>query len=358
MQLKQITLAVLATVAVGASSVAMADDGGVTIYGFMRAGVVNFNGNANNTWGYTTKSNTSTTNIAGRSEINFKGSENLGNGLHTVWQVSNRFATTGNNVDDQGGNFSGKGLATNDTFVGLQSETLGTLVMGTNYGIYEDGKYDHTFVVGPDQIQGWYGNTEGHNMVRYDLPAFGNLHAALQYGTSEDATTTSSAHHNATLNVSYDNGFWGLSGAYTSSNDLTNAGVGKLAWGTNTTDSGTLGQAHLTATIRPTDALQFAVEWQQDKLNGNTTNSTALYAYYTVGAAEFGMQGGVQSYSGHKPGDLKSGKFYDAFVHYSFSKSTTAFVEVMDSKDGVLAYNAGQSTGNRVMTDIGLTKSF
>ncbi|MBV8046288.1 MAG: porin [Paludibacterium sp.] len=367
MKLKQITLAVLATVAVGASAAAMADDAGVTIYGFMRAGVVNFNGNANQVWGYSSApAHASTTNVAGRSELNFKGSENLGNGLSSVWQVSNRFATTGNGYDDQDGNFNGRGFATNDSFVGLKSDTWGRLVMGTNYGNFEDGKYDNSFVVGPDQIQGWFGNIEGHNMVRYDLPTFAGINSSIQYATGENAGSvsgTQASQHNTTLDVNYDNGFWGLSGAYTVANNQFVGGAngyGRTAgWATNSAAMGTLTQAHLTGMIQPLPSLQFAFEWERDRIASDTVNSTALYAYYTVGAAQLGLQGGVQNYSGsNKPSGLSNGKFYDAFVHYSFSKSTTGYVEVMQSKDGYMSLANGQTSGNRTMTDIGLSKSF
>ncbi|BEV73021.1 hypothetical protein THUN1379_25030 [Paludibacterium sp. THUN1379] len=357
MKLNKITLAVLATATLGASAVAMADDG-VTVFGDMRVGVVNFNGNANKAWGYSAKENVSSTNIAGRGNLNFKGTENLGNGLSAIWLLSNRFSPTGNQVDDQSGSRPGT-LASNDTYVGLKSNTLGTLVMGTNYGNFQDGLYDNTYVVGPDQIQGWFGKVGDKNMIRYDLPSFGNFNSSIQYATSENAgaaTGTKAAQHATSLNVSYDNGFWGVSGAYNIANNQQTSS--QMAWATNGTDVGTLAQSHLTAMIKPADALQLAVEWQHNNLNGNTVNSTALYAYYTLGAAQLGMQYGVQSYSGHTPTDLKKGKFIDAFVHYGLSKTTTAFIEVMNSRDGALSYANGQTSGSRVMTDIGLMKSF
>jgi len=361
MKIKQITLAVLALTAVGACSAAYADDANsVTIYGYVRAGVVNFNGAGNSAWGYAGNgASTSSTNVAGRAEINFKGTENLGNGLSSVWQVSNRFSPTGNGKDDQDGSLTG--FATNDTFVGLKSSTLGTLVMGTNYGNFEDGKYDNSVVVGPDQIQGWFGDTEGHNMVRYDLPTFAGINSSIQYGTSENKSASFSGNQLVSLNVNYDNGFWGVSGSFCStSNVAVGSGItGQTAtfgWASNTGSVGTLGQAHLTAMIKPTDALQLAVEFQRDSLQSDSQTKSALYAYYTIGAAQVGVQGGYESFSGDKVAGLQSGKFYDAFLHYNMSKTTMAYIEVMDSKDGYVGSNTPNT--NRVMTDIGLNKSF
>jgi predicted porin len=362
---KRIALAVLATIAGSVSTAAMADDNGdngVTLYGYLRAGVVNLNGNGNSAWAFNgAKGNSASTNVAGRGELDFKGSEGLDNGLSTVWEMSTRFSPTGSAYDDQDGNYTG--LANYDTFVGLKSNSLGQLVMGRRYTNFDDGKYDYTFAVGPDQIQGWFGNTEDKNMVRYDLPSFAGVHASVQYANGENAGMvqgTNAAQQNTTFNVNYDNGILGASASYAMANDVQTGTFTSMNWANNGNAIGTLAQSHVTAMVKPTDALQFAVEYQRNTLNGNAVNSSALYAYYTVGAVQFGMQGGIQTYSGNTPVNLTRGKFYDAFMHYNLSKATVAYVEVMDSKGGALSYSIDSSnpSSNRVMTDIGLSKSF
>ena len=362
MKIKQITLAVLAISAVGASAAAFADDANtVTIYGYIREAYIHQNADSNSAWGYQQQSKTASSNIAGRAEINFKGIENLGNGLSSIWQVSNRFSPTGNGKDDQDGSLTG--FATNDTFVGLKSNTLGTLVMGTNYGNMEDGKYDNTVVVGPDQIQGWYGDAIGHNMVRYDAPSFNGINTSLQISTDENKSTTFNGNQHADLNINYDNGVWGVSVAdCTNSNAVVGNGLAgqtsAFGWATNTGETGTMNQFHVTAMFKPMDQLQLATEIQRDSLAGNSQTKSSLYAYYTIGATQLGIQGGVETFGGsNKPAGLQNGKFVDGFVHYNMSKTTMGYLEVMDSKDGAYSNTSTPDT-NRVMVVVGLDKSF
>lgn len=342
-------------------AVAMADDG-VTIYGYMRAGVESLNGNGNAQFGLNANgvnAQKSSVNVAGRAELNFQGVENLGNGLSSVWQLSNRFSPTGSNTKDDEDTLRAGNFASNDSFVGLKDNTFGELRLGTNTGNFEDGKYDNSIVAGPDQLMGWFGDDEGHNMVRYDLPTLGGINSSIQYATEENKTSSFDGNAHTSLNVSYENNFWGLSAAYCSN---TNASVGTVngiatnafSWANNQGATGTLKQSHLTGMIKPIESLQLAFEVQHDSMVGDSDTRSALYAYYTIGAFQLGMQGGVQTFSGNGSAALSNEKFVDAFAHYSLSKSTMVYLEALDDKNR----NGDSNAGNSVMTILGVLKNF
>jgi predicted porin len=366
MKTRHITLAILSAASAGAFTTAHADDtSGVTLSGYIRAGYEGLNGNANQAWG--SGANTSSSAVAGRSEINFSGKEDLGNGLSGIFQVSNRFSPTGSGKYDAGGGSSGT-FATNDSFVGLKSATWGAVRIGTNYSNFEDGKYDNTVALGPDNLEGLFGDTQAHNMVRYDLPSFGAFNASLQYATEENATASNKSTQHVSIDANYDVGNWGVSAAFSSSpntvgavSSSTTSGVFTAfsTWTTNASTSvGTLNQAHFTAQIKPLESLQFAVEYQRDTFAGNTDNKTALYAYLTQGALQYGLQGGYISYSGNTVAGLTNGKFIDAFVHYSLSKQTMVYLEALDDKGGALSVASGDYNSSRTVAIVGLSKSF
>ncbi|WP_028536094.1 porin [Paludibacterium yongneupense] len=364
MKTKRIALAVLAAACCGAFPAAYADDGSsVIIYGYVRAGVDAMNGNANAVWGESaSNARSSTVNVAGRGEVNFRGVENLGNGLAAVFQVQNEFSpTNATGYDDQHGTHSA-GFASDDSYVGLKGG-FGQLRLGKGTGNFEDGKYENTVIVGPDQMLGWFGDALGNNMVRYDLPSFGAFNASIQYSTEENKSASYNGTQHVSLGASYDVGRWGVSGAFASTGNAMVTDGSQVAvsatnqttafgWATNQGATGTLNQAHLTAMYKPTDSLQLVVELQRNTLAGDAQNKGALYGYYTMGSVQFGLQGGVQSYSGHKPSGLSNEKFVDGFVHYSLSKQTMVYLEALQDKDGA------SGAGSRTFTVLGMVKNF
>jgi predicted porin len=362
MKTKHITLAILAAASAGAFSAAYADDtSGVTISGFVRASVESLNSNANYAWGNVSSTNpnqrVSATGVFGRSQINFNGTENLGNGLAAVFQVNNRFSTTGNGYDDQHGAKAGT-FASDDTFVGLKSTQWGEIRLGKGTGNTEDGKFDNTVVVGPDQILGYFGGVTGNNMVRYDLPNFGNFYSSVQYSTDENKTTSTNASQYVSLNAGYDAGQWAVSGAYGSKSNQSTATA--FTWSTKTGNT-SVTDLHLTASYKPVDVLQLAFEYQRESGNDQTQNKAALYAYYTMNNIQFGLQGGVESFSGDKVDGLKNGKFVDAFVHYNLSKQTMAYVEFVNDRDGASGISTANTTftsGSRNLLVVGMSKGF
>lgn len=65
---------------------------------------------------------------ASNSRLGFRGEESLGKGLKAIWQIEQTIE-----VDQGGGN-----LASRDTFVGLESETWGTVRLGFMDTVYKD----------------------------------------------------------------------------------------------------------------------------------------------------------------------------------------------------------------------------
>ncbi|WP_084637649.1 porin [Paludibacterium yongneupense] len=362
MKTKSITLAILAMASAGSGAAAFADDAsGVTISGYIRAGVEQLNANGNAAWGLNasgTNAKSSTTNVAGRANINFNGIEDLGNGLKAEFQVNNRFSPTGSGtVDDEHTLRSGT-FASHDSFVGLKSSGWGEVRLGKGTTNIDDGRYENSVVLGPDNLLGWFGNAIDNNMVRYDLPVFfGALNSSIQYSTEENKTTNYNGTSHASFDVNYDVGNWGIDADYTTTSNAVTGGSALVtgqttafSWASNAGTVGTLKQYHVTAQYKPISDLQFAIEFQRDSLAGNADNKTALYAYYTLGATQLGLQGGAQTFSGGgKP--EKSEKFVDAFVHYSLSKQTMLYLEALYDKDGV-------ASGSRNATIVGLQKSF
>ncbi|MBA4708810.1 porin [Aquitalea aquatica] len=340
MQSKYIALAVMAACA----GYAHAEDSGITISGFVRAGVLQYNGAANNAWGYTTNpAAVSTTNVAGRGQINFNGEENLGNGLSAIFQVNNRFSPTGSGYDEMGK--QANTFASDDSFVGLKG-SFGMIRAGKGTGNVEDGKFDYSVWAGPDNHLGWYGGVTGNNMVRYDLPGnLGGFYGGVQFSTDENKTSTSSGTNRYSVLAGFSGSNWTVSANYGASSNTTNSNA------TNINQLGSNRQLHLTANYKPIDALELAVEYQRNKLaDDSVINATSLYAYYTIGNTQLGLQTGVRKDNSPQ---LVSGteKYVNLLLHYSLSKHTMAYVELSHDKP-----QAGGSARNGEL--IGLSKSF
>ena len=165
---KQIMAVSLSTAFLALSAPALAD---VTLYGKVDAG---FGKNYTNSVSQTKVDNQGT-------YVGIKGSEDLssGNGLKAIWQLEQGVPIDGN--DSQ--KFSD---LTRDTFIGLQSESFGTVKLGKNSSSYKgvgselDLFPDHTA-----SVESGFGvlNSRIKNSIKYDTPSFGGLTASVTYGT-------------------------------------------------------------------------------------------------------------------------------------------------------------------------------
>jgi predicted porin len=172
-----------------AAPLAMAD---VTIYGVMSASVESVQA----TGGSTTLS--SRTRVAdNNSRIGFKGSEDLGNGLKSIWQVESSlkyFEQGGTNDANQTAT-----LATRNTFVGLDSARLGTAVMGlydsaykrlTNGGVNVMGDTAADIDGTSKNVAAIFSRGEARlsNSVHYTSPLLAGFQGGISYGVDETNT--------------------------------------------------------------------------------------------------------------------------------------------------------------------------
>ncbi|MBT2867215.1 porin [Chromobacterium violaceum] len=172
----------------------------VTIYGKIKGGVE-----------YVDNGSTKQTNVDDLgSRIGFKGSEDLGNGLKTIWQVE-----TGFGIDGTSSKPSDSGtFANRESFIGLQGG-FGTVRLGnvSNFLDSDMGTVD-TWEYKSDALGlsiFTRDATRLKNSVRYDLPTVvPGLTAALQYGVKENKAANTSDRETTVLGLGYENsGFFG-----------------------------------------------------------------------------------------------------------------------------------------------------
>ncbi|MBV8047391.1 MAG: porin [Paludibacterium sp.] len=176
-------------IAIALASLPVAAMADVTIYGTMNAGVehdtVTGGASNNGVHDYT-------------SVIGFKGTEELGNGLKTIWQVENRIVL-GGNTSTTGTNSSNFG--SRQTFVGLDGGNLGTIRLGQINSSLKDlyavdqWQYDAEM----NNYRGAVNNTGANglavftnqanrlkNAVRYDSATFYGFSGNVAYGFGEN----------------------------------------------------------------------------------------------------------------------------------------------------------------------------
>lgn len=151
--------------------------------------------------------------------IGFKGTEDLGNGLKTVWQIESRVHLDGTGTDT---------FATRQTFVGLDGGSLGQIRLGylnnslnDNYAT-DQWQYDSIYRTAGAQSMGANGlgvfTNSGDrlkNAIRYDSASFSGFSGNIAYGFGENSTNTPAAGQSgspssiasAGLNYSYDDAF-------------------------------------------------------------------------------------------------------------------------------------------------------
>ncbi|MEO9383877.1 porin [Chromobacterium phragmitis] len=176
-------IALVAAIAAAIPAFAQAD---VNIYGSLRAGV-SVTKNSDNNYGSTFGVDDF------GSRIGFRGKEDLGNGLKTIWQVE-----TGFTVDGAGGTGTASGtLANRQSFVGLEggfgtvrvgyiNDVIGDTEATDNlYGPRRDSMGAGFPLYEATDVFGAYGDSRFKNSVRYDSPDFYGFNASAQYGAGE-----------------------------------------------------------------------------------------------------------------------------------------------------------------------------
>jgi predicted porin len=273
----------------------------VTISGVMAVGLdsLQYAGNNNATStanapaGYATNvGHTRTTGIDDfASEIIIQGNEDLGNGMKSIWKISNGFDADG--VAAPG---SGQGvLADRETFVGLDDATYGSIKMGrlndtllltestdNFYGPRRDYGFGGGLNVNTPLYEeggtplGGFGALSGDgripNSVRYDSPNFNGFSYNLDFNASENNTGGHMAGDQYGVHVNYSNAETGLfiGGAYKIALNQAQNSAGTHNGYTERLEGGYNG-----------DALTVAFTLNRDSLYGDDTSGTAN-AFVTV----------------------------------------------------------------------------
>jgi predicted porin len=174
------------------------------------------------------------------SRIGFKGSEDLGSGLAAIWQIEEQIEMdNGNNnlgvslsnpIAGTGTLGNNTGLNLRNTFLGLSSKSMGTVLMGkhdTPYklataklDIFADTSADYNNIIGNFDGSNVFDLRPG-NVLAYITPMFNGIHGAIAYVFGNELGTTGGANADAWSAMGmYDNGPIFASLAYEKHNNL------------------------------------------------------------------------------------------------------------------------------------------
>ncbi len=179
-------LIVLATLA-ALPAVAMAD---VTISGNLAVGIVNTK--VDGTGSVTTEDRTS-------GEIKFAGSDDLGNGLKSIWQIASRI-----NLADQSTNSRDNLWAGRDSYVGLEGG-FGRLTLGNIYHMPTSGAmaiFENNSATFASDI--YDQGTRVNNTVSYKTPSFNGFTATVQHSFGSSAADEATKTHQQAVSLAYE----------------------------------------------------------------------------------------------------------------------------------------------------------
>lgn len=201
----QTKLIVVALAATAFSTPALAETANVSIYGKadLSFDVINTGTAANGTAGVS--NNNVSSNV---SKLGFKGAEGLGEGLSAIWQIEQQI-----NMDNAGGasnNGLGNTLGSRNTFAGLKSDSMGTVLLGrhdTPYklatrklDIFGDSIADNRSLLGGVAGRSAAASFDGRqpNVIAYITPELSGFTGAVAYvNLAEGNTTAAQAKSNA-----------------------------------------------------------------------------------------------------------------------------------------------------------------
>lgn len=205
---------------------------------------------------------------SGNSRLGFRGTEELGGGLKAIFQLESQVK-----VDDGSGSGNGGGLQFNrNTFVGFDSERLGTLLLGNNDTIFKTygdtigflGLSSGTFMSTSNLLRktgfGTSSASSFHlrraNSVTYETPSFAGIQAGVQWSTDEAKTATRDPRV-WSMGVKYDNGPIYVALAHEIHYDLFG--------GSRNAPTAQRNNADTDPTTSKDRATQFTVEWRLNK---------------------------------------------------------------------------------------------
>ena len=164
---------------------AMADTSNVVVYGVVNMSFDSVDGGSGTANTAERRNRVSSNN----SNLGFKGTEDLGNGLSAIWQFESAIA-----FDQQPRNDSGNGDASGttgarNTYAGLSSKTMGALTLGnqespmktsiSKLDMFGNTIADYRTLMGPQ--------TRGVNSVLYSSPSFNGFDVKAMYSARNEA---------------------------------------------------------------------------------------------------------------------------------------------------------------------------
>lgn len=370
-----------------AAPAAMADSTNVTLFGKMQVEAGSFSngaasGNGSATGG-TSSYRKAFVNSSQNTELGFKGTEDLGNGLSAIWQVATDVL-----LDS-----STSGFGTRNTFVGMESKTMGRLIMGKHDTPYKLSTGPLDLFTGTiadyNTLMGSNGFTVGSsttsttattfdarvgNVIMYSSPNFGgfDVKAAWSAVNEGNVTPNSASVTNKgdlwSLSLNYANGPIFATAAHEEnegarSNIATVTTVGYAA-GNNAVE----GKASKLGFGYNFGKTKVGVIWERIKDNANAsaqassysafgnTNSRDRKAWYLGAAHSIGKVTikGAYAKMGDMDGLSDSGaKQWSLGTDYAFSKRTSVYaLYTKMSNEQNAAYSLGQggtSMGTNVM---------
>ena len=229
---QQKKLIVVALAAAAFSAPALADTANVSVYGIadMSYDFINTGTSAAGVGGVS--KNAVSSNV---SRLGFKGSEGLGDGLSAIWQIEQQI-----NMDNTGGTF-----ATRNSFLGLKSDSAGTVLLGRHDTPYKlatrkldpfgDSIADNRALLGAVSGKSAAAAFDGRqpDVIAYISPSMSGLTGAIAYvNLTETNTTAAQAKASAlSLNAVYDAKPLLASFGYEKHDlDTVQAGASESAW--------------------------------------------------------------------------------------------------------------------------------
>ncbi|MGG2047807.1 MULTISPECIES: porin [Burkholderia] len=207
-------------------SAAAQAQGSVTLYGVMDNGV-SFISNEHGHGLVKANDGVFTPNLWG-----IRGSEDLGNGLKAIFQLTNQFQVNTGNITP------GQSLFSKTSIIGLSDDRYGTLTLGSQYDFMatslwasgidtaDDGGFFFGFPAGPFQKLGIPNNPTGEldwdrsegtpiaNTAKYQSPVIAGLSFGAMYGFGNVAGSVG-AGNSSSFGLNYVSGNLGLGAAYT-----------------------------------------------------------------------------------------------------------------------------------------------
>ncbi|MFM0431187.1 porin [Paraburkholderia aspalathi] len=235
--MKRTTFSIISLAALASAGAAHAQSS-VTLYGAIDTSLTyvhNAQGNKN-LWAL---GNSSAGNLSG-TRWGLKGTEDLGAGLKAIFQLENGFDPSTGKLG-QGSRLFGR-----QAYVGLTSDSLGSVTLGRQYdplidlvqGITEDNYFGSAFATAGD-VDNYDNSFRVNNAVKYTSPVWSGLQFEAMYSFGGIAGSTGSEQSYSAA-AAYNNGPIALAAGYFyAANSPASAGLRSPTAGWNSTSDGT-----------------------------------------------------------------------------------------------------------------------